>query len=54
MWDTQHRPWSDNPNAPKISYHLYFDEKAHFAGSLVNSILYGMPKISHHKPTNPC
>jgi hypothetical protein len=33
--------WSDNPNAPKIPYDLYFGEKARFAGLLVGSILYG-------------
>ena len=53
-WDMQHPPWSDNPNAPKIPYHLYFDEKASFAGSLVASIIYGTSKVSHHKPACPC
>ena len=39
--------WSDNPNAPKISHHLYLLEKANLAGYLVASILYGMPRHSH-------
>lgn len=34
-------PWSDNPNAPEISYHVYSYEKANFAGILIGSILYG-------------
>ena len=50
----QHKLWSDNPNAPKIPYILYFNEKANFAGSLVTSILYGTSKASHHKPTHLC
>ena len=36
------KPWSDNPNAPQISYDLYFQEKADFSGILIASILYGM------------
>jgi len=42
MSDSQERPWSDNPNAPKIPYYLYFEEKADFAGVLIGSILYGI------------
>ena len=38
------RLWSDNPNAPKIPYYLYVDEKATFAGTLIGSILYGTYK----------
>lgn len=34
-------PWSDNPNAPRVSHDTYFMEKANFAGSLIGSILYG-------------
>ena len=44
MSDAQTKPWSDNPNAPKIPYDLYFAEKASFAGTLIASILYGTPK----------
>ena len=47
MSDTQTKPWSDNVNAPKIPYDLYFAEKASFAGILLASILYGTPKITH-------
>ena len=35
------QPWSDNPNAPNITYSVYFAEKATFAGMLISSILYG-------------
>ena len=44
MSDSQQQPWSDNPNAPKIPYYAYLDEKAWFAGIVVSSILYGTPK----------
>ena len=38
------RQWSNDPNAPKIPYALYIDEKAAFAGTFIGSILYGTPK----------
>ena len=41
MSDSQLKLWSDNPNAPKISYDQYFEEKVYFAGVLLGSILYG-------------
>ena len=41
---SQQKPWSDSPNAPKITYKVYFEEKANFAGVLIGSILYGMSK----------
>ena len=41
---SQETPWTNNPYAPKISYHLYFGEKSSFAGALVGSMLYGTPK----------
>ena len=44
MSGSQKQPWSDDPNAPKIPYRLYFDEKANIAGYLVSSVLYGTPK----------
>ena len=44
MSDSHPMPWSDNPNAPKISYPLYFREKSSFAGSLIGTILYGTSK----------
>ena len=37
-------PWSDNPNAPKIPYRLYFDEKANFAGTFISVVFYGAPE----------
>jgi len=42
MSDSLETPWSDNPNAPKIPYWLYFGEKVYFAGSLIGAILYGI------------
>ena len=44
MSGPQQNPWSNNPNAPKISYGLYSDEKSWFAGVLTASILYGTRK----------
>ena len=44
MSGSQQRPWSDNPNAPVISYSAYLDEKAWFAGTVFSSVLYGTPK----------
>ena len=42
MSDSQEWPsWSDNPNAPKIPYRIYFDEKTNFAGYLLGATLYG-------------
>ena len=48
MSDAQPKSWSDNPNAPKIPYDLYFAEKASLAGTLIAAVLYGMPKIPPH------
>ena len=45
MSDPRERPWSDDPNAPKITYNLYFEEKAYLAGSFIASILYGKRKV---------
>ena len=42
MSDSQEIPWTDNPNAPKVPYYLYIEEKAYFAGILIASILYGL------------
>ena len=44
MASSQEKPWSDNPNAPKISYDLYFYEKAALARAFISSILYGTPE----------
>lgn len=41
MSDSPEGPWSNNPNAPQISYSLYLGEKQGFAGTLVGSLLYG-------------
>ena len=41
MSDSQLKQWSDNPNALKIPYSQYFEEKVYFAGVLLSSILYG-------------
>ena len=45
--EEQEQPWSDNPNAPKISYHLYVAEKGYFAGFLISSVLYDTRKDPH-------
>ena len=42
MSNSQQRPWSDDLNAPKIPYDLYFEEKGNLAGIFIGSILYGM------------
>jgi len=42
MSSSPQNPWSDNPNAPKISHRVYVQEKAYFAGALIAAILYGM------------
>jgi len=47
MSESQEPPWSNNPNAPKIPYSLYLEEKADFAGMLIASVLYGTHKFSH-------
>ena len=51
MSDSQQKPWSNNPNAPKIPHVLYFQEKANLAGILIASILYGTQKTP--PPTSP-
>lgn len=45
MVDAQEQPWSDNPNAPKISHTVYFEEKASYAGILIASMLYGTYRV---------
>jgi len=35
-------PWSDNPNAPRISRDQYFWEKATLAGRFISAIFYGI------------
>jgi len=44
MSDSRYKSWSNNPNAPKIPYALYLEEKAYYAGTLIGSMLYGMRK----------
>lgn len=46
MAGSQEEQWANNPNAPKIPYDLYLQEKAYFAGLLVASLLYGACKNS--------
>lgn len=41
MTDSQERPWSSDPSAPKITHSLYFEEKVDFAGMAIASVLYG-------------
>ena len=47
MSGSQQKPWSNNPNAPNISYNTYLNEKSGLAGLFVGSMLYGAPKTSH-------
>jgi len=39
--DSEKRTWSDNLNAPGMSYDPYFGEEAHFTGILISPVLYG-------------
>ena len=41
MPGSQEIPEFDRPNAPKITHHLYIQEKIYFFGILVDPILYG-------------
>jgi len=50
MVNSQEPPWSNNPNAPKIPYSVYLEEKATLAGSLTSSILYGMTTYTSAYP----
>ena len=50
MYDSQEKLWSDNPNAPKISYNLYFQEKVTFAGDFVGPILYDTRNLHVNLP----
>ena len=51
MYDSEQQPWSNNPNAPKIPYHIYNYEKTYLAGILIGAMLYGAP--STLPPTRP-
>ena len=51
MSDSQQKPWSNNPNAPKISSGLHFEEKGSIIGNLVAPIFYGTSEAS--PPTRP-
>ena len=44
MSGSQQMPWSNNSNAPNISYGTYLIEKSGLAGLFVGSMLYGTPK----------
>ena len=54
MSNSQGRPWSDNPSAPKTPYLVYVREKGIMAGNLVNPVLHGTSQTPTHAPTNPC
>ena len=47
MSGSQQKPWSSNPNAPKITHDVYLEEKANFTGNFLSSILYGTPQTLH-------
>ena len=54
MPDSHQTPWSNHPDAPKISRQLYIQEKGYFISDFIGSILYGMckqPQPSRHLPT---
>lgn len=51
MSDSGEIPWSDNPNAPRVPYWVYFGEKAIFAGIFVAAILFG---TTPHASVFPC
>ena len=44
---SQQMPWSDDPNAPQITYSLYQEEKIVFVGTLISAIFYGMLTPNH-------
>lgn len=46
MADSSEKPWSDDPNAPKIPYSLHIQEREKFTGDFLAGILYGMPAAS--------
>ena len=51
MSDSQQTSWSNDPNAPNVSYPVYNYEKTYFAGIFIGSALYGTRKAS--LPTRP-
>ena len=54
MSNPQFKPWSDNPNAPKISHVQYIYEKVDFFGYLTAPILYGTLSGSQHTCMPTC
>lgn len=55
MSESPEKPWSDKPNAPRVPYQLYLEEKELFAGTLINAILYGtqMPTFVYQHSSRP-
>ena len=53
MSDSLGKPWSDNPNAPKVPYWVYFGEKSYFAGVIIGAILYGESTYTYNYPFVP-
>ena len=51
MSDSQQTSWSNDPNAPNVSYPVYHYEKTYFAGIFIGSALYGIQKAP--LPTRP-
>ena len=43
MSDSLGDPWSDNPNAPRISTELHTEDKQLFVGRVIGAMAYGMP-----------
>ena len=46
MSASSQKPWSNNPNAPRIPLSVYHGEKAIFAGLFIGAMLYGTPNHS--------
>ena len=54
MSNAQEQPWSNDPDAPKITHHLYASEKATLAGIFIGSILYGAHNTHYPLSVYPC
>ena len=42
MPDSREKPWSNNPNAPRVPHWVHTLEQENFAGDFIAAILYGM------------
>ena len=53
MSGASQEPWHGNPNAPKISSQVYFNEKTKFAGMVTCAIFYGTQTDASTYPSSP-